>query len=384
MIYLDNAATTKVRQEVLDVMMPYLQESYGNPSSVYKLGRDSRIAIDKAREKVAEIIGSDANEVIFTSGGTESDNWAIKGVAKSYGKKGKHIISTNVEHHAVLHSLEALKKDGFEITYLPVDEQGRVTPQQLEDAIREDTILVTIMHANNEIGTIQPIKELAFIAHRRNVLFHTDAVQSVGHIPVNVEQLGVDMLSISGHKFGAPKGVGALYIKKGVKLFPFIDGGAQEWNRRAGTENVAGIVGLAHGLELAVSEMKHESQRLITLRDHIIDNLLKIPYTRLNGHATERVPNNVNISFEFIEGESMLLHLDMQGISASSGSACTSGSLDPSHVLLALGLPHEQAHGSLRLSLGKDTTEKDVAEVLEKIPPIIEKLRVMSPLKPKS
>ncbi|GHV18097.1 cysteine desulfurase NifS [Clostridia bacterium] len=382
MIYLDNAATTPLRPEVLEVMMPYLTEHYGNPSSIYKLGRDSRIAIDNAREKVANILGTDSQRIYFTSGGTESDNWAVKGVAHSNSKKGKHIITSEIEHHAILHACDTLEREGYEITRIPPDGFGIISPEKLKKAIRDDTILVTIMQANNEIGTIQPIAELAKIAHEKNAYFHTDAVQSLGHIPVNVDDLGVDLLSLSGHKFGGPKGVGVLYVRKGVRLAGYMDGGGQERNMRAGTENTAGIVGLAHALELATSEIESESARQITLRDKLINNILStIPYSRLNGSADKRVPNNVNISFEFIEGESLLLLLDMQGIAASSGSACTSGSLDPSHVLLSIGLPHEKAHGSLRLTLGRDTTEQDVDFVVEKLDPIVARLREMSPLK---
>jgi cysteine desulfurase len=363
-------------------MMPYLTNAYGNPSSIYKLGRDNRIAIDNAREKTAQILGCSPAEVYFTGGGTESDNWAIKGTALANAKRGKHIITTEIEHHAVLHSCEALARQGFEITYIKPDENGLIHPQALQEALRDDTILVTIMHANNEIGTIQPIAELAEIAHGRGAIFHTDAVQTAGHIPTDVNGLGVDLMSLSGHKFGGPKGVGALYIRKNVKIFPHQDGGAQERNKRAGTENVPGIVGLSRALELASEEMQNERERLRELRDTFIKRILdEIPDSQLNGDDEQRLPNNVNISFDYIEGEGMLLLLDMQGISASSGSACTSGSLDPSHVLLSIGLPHEKAHGSLRLTLGRETTAENIDFVVDKLVGIVARLRAMSPLK---
>ena len=377
MIYLDNAATTRLRGEVLDAMMPWMTENYGNPSSIYKMSREARIALDSARDSVAAALGaSSSSEIYFTSGGSESDNWALKGAKK----KGKHLITSQVEHHAILHTFGALEKDGYEVTYLPVDEFGMVNPKDLRAAIRPDTALISIMHANNEVGTIEPIKTLAAIAHDNNILFHCDAVQSVGHIPMNVQEMGADLLSISGHKFNGPKGVGVLYAKKGTRLEPFIDGGGQERGLRAGTENVAGIVGLSKALELAVSEQENEGKRLTELRDYAISAILKIPHTKLNGHPTDRLPNNINIGFEFIEGESLLLMLDSKSVCASSGSACTSGSLDPSHVLLAMGIPHEKAHGSLRLTLGIDTTKADLDYVIGELTPIVERLRAMSPL----
>ena len=380
-IYMDNAATTPLKREVLDAMMPYLTEEYGNASSIYATGRDARRALDEARQTVADALGAKANEIYFTSCGSEADNWAIQGVAYANKNRGRHIISSQIEHHAVLHTLQYLEKQGFEVTYLPVDEYGLVRPDDLRDAIRPDTILITIMFANNEIGTIEPIDELAQIAHEHKIVFHTDAVQAVGHVPLNVKELGVDLLSLSAHKLYGPKGVGALYIKNGVKLDNFLHGGAQERGRRAGTENVAGIVGLAKAIELATAEMNEKVARLTTLRDRLISGIqAQIPYCRLNGHPTKRLCNNVNFSFEFIEGESLLLMLDMKGVAASSGSACTSGSLDPSHVLLAIGLKHEIAHGSLRLSIGDFTTEEDIDYVLEVLGPIVQRLRDMSPL----
>lgn len=380
-IYMDNAATTPLKREVLDAMMPYLTEEYGNASSIYATGRDARRALDEARQTVADALGAKANEIYFTSCGSEADNWAIQGVAYANKNRGRHIISSQIEHHAVLHTLQYLEKQGFEVTYLPVDEYGLVRPDDLRDAIRPDTILITIMFANNEIGTIEPIDELAQIAHEHKIVFHTDAVQAVGHVPLNVKELGVDLLSLSAHKLYGPKGVGALYIKNGVKLDNFLHGGAQERGRRAGTENVAGIVGLAKAIELATAEMNENVARLTTLRDRLISGIqAQIPYCRLNGHPTKRLCNNVNFSFEFIEGESLLLMLDMKGVAASSGSACTSGSLDPSHVLLAIGLKHEIAHGSLRLSIGDFTTEEDIDYVLEVLGPIVQRLRDMSPL----
>lgn len=380
-IYLDHAATTPMRPEVLEAMLPFLQEQYGNPSSIYQIGREAQKALDGARDKVAGLIGASPREIIFTSGGSEADNLAIKGVAFALRDQGNHIITSAIEHHAVFHTCEYLKKHGFDITVLPVDSDGLVDPVAVDRAITPKTILVSIMHANNEIGTIQPIAEIGRILRERSVLFHTDAVQTVGHIPVNVEALGVDLLSLSAHKFYGPKGIGALYVRRGTKLDPLIHGGGQERNRRAGTENVAGIVGLATALELAVAEMDTCAQRQKELRDQLISGILaKIPYTRLNGHQEKRLPGNVNLCFEFIEGESLLLNLDMRGIAASSGSACTSGSLEPSHVLLALGLPHEIAHGSLRLTLGKDTSQADIDAVLDVLPGIVDKLRQMSPL----
>lgn len=379
--YFDNAATTKIRPEVVDTMMPFITENYGNPSSIYKISRGNKEAVEKAREQIAKAINAKTNEIYFTAGGSESDNWALKGIADSYSSKGKHIITSCIEHHAILHTCEYLETKGYEITYLPVDEYGKIRIEDLKNAIREDTILVSIMFANNEIGTIQPIAEIGALCKEKNIIFHTDAVQAVGHVPIDVEAMNINLLSMSGHKFYGPKGIGALYIGKGLKIGSYIHGGAQERKRRAGTENVPGIVGMGKALELAVNEMDEEIPRLTALRSKLIDGILNtIPHARLNGHSTDRLPGNINISFEFIEGESMLLLLDMQGIYASSGSACTSGSLDPSHVLLAIGLPHEKAHGSLRLSMGHFTTEADVDYVLEKLPPIVSRLRDMSPL----
>ena len=380
--YFDNAATTKVRPEVLEAMLPYFTENYGNPSSIYKISQKTKKAVETAREQVAKAINAPAaNEVYFTAGGSEGDNWALKGIADSYSSKGKHIITTAIEHHAILHTCEYLETKGYEVTYLPVDEYGRVTAQQVKAAIRPDTILVSVMFANNEIGTIEPIAEIGAVCREAGVLFHTDAVQAVAHVPVDVQAMNIDMLSMSGHKFYGPKGIGAMYIRKGIKIPSFIHGGAQERKRRAGTENVPGIVGIGKAIELAAAELDTEMPRLIALRTKLINGILdKVPYARLNGHPDDRLPGNVNISFEFIEGESILLLLDMNDICASSGSACTSGSLDPSHVLLAIGLPHEKAHGSLRLTMGHFTTEAEVDYVLEKLPPIIERLREMSPL----
>lgn len=378
LVYADNAATTRVRPEVLAKMIPYFTEEYGNPSSLYSIGVKSAMAIDQARNTIANILGCKATEVIFTSGGSESDNMAIRGIA---AKKGKgHIITTKIEHHAVLHTVQDLEKQGFEATYLDVDSEGLISLSDLENAIREDTILISIMFANNEIGTIQPIKEIGEIARAHKIPFHTDAVQAAGHIHINVEDMNIDMLSISAHKFGGPKGTGVLYVKRGLAPKTLITGGAQERGKRAGTENIAGIVGTAEALSLAVSEIDSETERLIKLRDRLIDGILKIPYTRLNGSKDKRLPSNVNISVEFIEGESLILMLDLHGVCASSGSACTTGSLDPSHVLLALGLTHEVAHGSLRLSLGHDNTEADVDYILEVLPKIVDRLRAMSPV----
>lgn len=380
-IYMDNAATTPLKREVLDAMMPYLTEEYGNASSIYATGRDAKRALDEARQTVADALGAKMNEIYFTSCGSEADNWAIQGVAYANKNRGRHIISSQIEHHAILHTLQYLEKQGFEVTYLPVDKYGLVRPDDLKDAIRPDTILITIMYANNEIGTIEPIDELAQIAHEHKIVFHTDAVQAVGHVPLNVKELDVDLLSLSAHKLYGPKGVGALYIKNGVKLDNFLHGGAQERGRRSGTENVAGIVGLAKAIELATAEINENVAHLTTLRDKLINGIqAQIPYCRLNGHPIKRLCNNVNFSFEFIEGESLLLMLDMKGVAASSGSACTSGSLDPSHVLLAIGLKHEIAHGSLRLSIGDFTTQEDIDYVLEVLGPIVQRLRDMSPL----
>ncbi len=380
-IYLDHAATTAVRKEVLDTMLPYFSENYGNPSSIYEIAREAKKAVDNARKQVATAIEADEKEIYFTAGGSESDNWAIKGIAESYKNKGKHIITSSIEHHAVLHTCQYLEKNGYEITYLPVDEYGKINLDDLEKAIRLDTILISIMFANNEIGTLEPIKQIGEIAKKHNIIFHTDAVQAVGHIKIDVKDMNIDMLSLSAHKLYGPKGIGALYVRKGIKLKSYIHGGAQERGLRAGTENVPGIIGLGKAIEIATSEMEQENKKLIELRDEIIDGILNtIPYTRLNGHRTDRLPGNVNISFEFVEGESILLLLDMNGIYASSGSACTSGSLDPSHVLLAIGLPHEKAHGSLRMTLGIENTEEDVRKLLEVLPGIIKRLRDMSPL----
>ncbi|HPT83559.1 MAG TPA: cysteine desulfurase NifS [Limnochordia bacterium] len=379
-IYMDHAATTPVRPEVLEAMLPYFNSEFGNPSSVYSWGRAARKALDNARDQVSALLGASPSEIVFTSGGSEGANLAIKGVAWADQNRGKHIITSAIEHHAVLDAVLWLEKQGFEVTILPVDEYGLVSPAQVEAALRPDTILVSIMHANNEVGTIQPISEIGAIVRRHGAKFHTDAVQTAGVLDLNVEALNVDLLSISAHKFYGPKGVGALYVRKGVRLSPLIHGGGQEKRRRAGTENVAGIVGLAKAFALAQEEREQENARLIKLRDRLISGLSRIPHTRVNGHLEQRLPNNVNVCFGFIEGESMLLNLDLRGIAASSGSACTSGSLDPSHVLLAMGLSHEIAHGSLRLTLGRENTEEDVEFVLQEIPGIVERLRAMSPL----
>ena len=381
-IYADNAATTAVSPAVLEAMLPYYTECYGNPSSLYALGTAAKKPLEEARAKVAKCLGAEPNEIYFTSCGSESDNWAIKGAAHKMLKKGKnHIITSKFEHHAVLHTCAALEKEGFEVTYLDVHENGIVVPEELEAAITDKTGLVTIMYANNEIGTIQPIPEIGEICKKHGVWFHTDAVQAVGNVPINVKEQNIDMLSLSGHKFHGPKGVGVLYIKKGIILPNLIDGGAQERGRRAGTENVAGIVGLGKAIELACSSIDETSARMTRLRDKLIAGIeARIPEVRLNGHRTERLPGNVNFSIKYIEGESILLMLDLNGIAASSGSACTSGSLDPSHVLLAIGLPHEIAHGSVRLTLGDDTTEEDVDYVLDVLPRIVARLREMSPL----
>jgi len=380
-IYVDHSATTPMRKEVLDSMLPYLQGGFGNPSSVYKEGRDAKKAINAAREQVANAIGAEIGEIFFTGSGSEADNWAIKGVAYALKEKGNHIITSSVEHHAVLHTLKALEKEGFEVTYLPVDEYGMVSAKDVEAAITNKTILITIMAANNEIGTIMPVKEIGAVAKKNNVLFHTDAVQAIGMMEIDVKEMNIDLLSLTAHKFYGPKGAGALYIRKGVKLKRFIEGGAQEANRRAGTENVAGIVGLGAAIELATKDIEGHTKKLRELRDEYIKLVLeKIPYTRLNGHPTIRMASNANISFDFIEGESLLLMLDMKGISASSGSACTSGSLDPSHVLLAIGLKHETAHGSLRVTFGDSNTMEDVHKIVDALVEIVEKLRAMSPL----
>lgn len=378
-IYLDNAATTPVDKKVLEAMLPYYSDVFGNPSSPYSYGQEAKKAIEEAREKVAKALGADADEIYFTSGGSESDNWALKGVAYALKNKGNHIITTEIEHHAVLHTCRYLEKEGFKVTYLPVDEYGLVKPEDLKKAITDKTILVSIMFANNEIGTIEPVDELVKIAHEKNVYFHTDAVQAVGNIPIDVKKLDVDLLSLSAHKIYGPKGVGALYIKNGVKIHSLIQGGTQEKNRRAGTENVPGIVGLGEAIELITKNLDSHINKLTFLRDKLINGILeKIPYTRLNGHPTKRLPGNVNVSFEFIDGESLILNLDMAGICASSGSACTSGSLEPSHVLLAIGLSKELARGSLRLTIGKDNTEEDIDKVLEALPQIVKRLRSIS------
>lgn len=380
-IYFDHAATTPVRKEVLDTMMPYFTNSFGNPSSVYEIARSNKQAVDAARDTVAKSIGAAPQEIFFTAGGTEADNWAIKGIVEAYADKGSHIITSAIEHHAVLHTCDYLEKKGLEVTYVPVDEHGRVNPQDIKNAIRDNTILITIMFANNEIGTIQPIQEIGAIAKAHGVLFHTDAVQAVGQVPIDVKSMHIDLLSLSSHKLYGPKGIGALYIRKGVKIKPILHGGAQERNRRAGTENVPGIVGLGKAMELALLEMDETNKRLISLRDRLIQGIQeKIEHVKLNGHPTERLPGSVNFTFEFIEGESLLLLLDMKGIFASSGSACTSGSLDPSHVLLAIGLPHEKAHGSLRITIGRENTQEDIDYLLEILPPIVQRLREMSPL----
>lgn len=378
-VYADNAATTRVRPEVLAKMIPYFTEHYGNPSSIYSVGRNSEVAVNNARKTVAECLNCKETEIIFTSGGSESDNMAIRGIAKKRGSG--HIITSAIEHHAVLHTIQDLEKQGFEATYLPVDKDGYISLADLKNAIREDTILISIMFANNEIGTIQPVKEIGAIAREHGIPFHTDAVQAAGHVHIDVEEMNIDMLSLSAHKFGGPKGTGVLYTRRGVNPKPLITGGGQERGKRAGTENIAGIIGTAAALKLACSEIDSESERLAKMRDRLIDTILeKIPYTRLNGGRTERLPSNVNISVEFIEGESLILMLDLKGICASSGSACTTGSLDPSHVLLALGLTHDVAHGSLRLSLGHDTTEADIDYILEVLPTVVERLRAMSPV----
>ena len=380
-IYMDNAATTAICPEALAAMLPCFGEHFGNASSIHGTGRDARKVLEDARRKVADILGAKPAEIYFTSGGSESDNWAIKGAAFANRKKGNHIITSQIEHHAVLHTCQWLEKQGFEVTYLPVDEYGRVNPADVEAAITDKTILISVMAANNEIGTIEPIAEIGKIANAHKVLFHCDAVQAVGAIPVNVDDWHVDMLSLSGHKFHGPKGVGALYIRTGSKVDQFMHGGAQERGRRATTENVAGIVGVAAALQKAVNNMEENGMRLIAMRDRLIKGILEtIPYSRLNGHPLQRLPGNVNVSIQYIEGEALLLRLDLAGIAGSSGSACTSGSLDPSHVLLAIGLPHEIAHGSLRLSLTDTNTEEEVDEVLRVLPEIVAKLRAMSPM----
>ena len=380
-VYADNAATTRVTEEVLSAMLPYFTENYGNPSSIYALGRESKKAVETVREKVAHAIGAETSEIYFTSGGSESDNWAIRGICKRLEAKGKkHIITSVFEHHAILHTCKEMEKRGFEVTYVPISDKGIVNPEDVKKAIREDTALVTIMYANNEIGTIQPISEIGAICKAAGVLFHTDAVQALGNVPIDVKAQNIDLLSISGHKIHAQKGTGALYVRKGVALPNLIFGGAQERNRRAGTENVPAIVGFGRAIELETADIAKKIAHITPMRNRLIDGILKLPKTRLNGDRDKRLCGNCNISIEGIEGESLLLMLDMKGICASSGSACTSGALDPSHVLLAMGLKHEVAHGSLRLSIGNDTTDEDIDYILEVIPQVVERLRFMSPL----
>ena len=380
-IYMDNAATTQVYPEVFDAMKPYFTEFYGNPSSIYSFAGNSKKAVEDARKTIADFLGARTEEIYFTGGGSESDNWALKATADAYANKGKHIITSKIEHHAILHNCEYLEKKGFEVTYLDVDENGFVNPADVEKAIRPDTILVSIMTANNEIGTIEPIAEIGKIAKDHGVLFHTDAVQAFGHIPMNVDEMNIDMLSASGHKINGPKGIGIMYIRKGVKIGSFVHGGAQERQRRAGTHNVPGIVGIGKAVELARDNMKERMEYETKLRDHLISRVMEeIPYAKLNGDKVKRLPNNVNVCFRFIEGESMLILLDQNGVCGSSGSACTSGSLDPSHVLLAIGLPHEIAHGSLRLTLSEKNTMEEVDFTVDKLKGIIERLRSMSPL----
>lgn len=380
-IYLDHAATTAARPEVVEAMLPYFTENFGNPSSVYTFSQKNKAVVSECREKIANSLNAKSNEIYFTAGGTESDNWALKATAEAYASKGNHIITTKIEHHAVLHTAKYLESRGFEVTYLDVDENGVVKLEQLKQAIRPETILISVMFANNEIGTIQPVKEIGEIAKKHGILFHTDAVQAYGQIPIDVDECHIDMLSASGHKLNGPKGIGFLYIRTGLKLRSFVHGGAQERSRRAGTENVTGIIGFAKAAEIAFQTMEERSKKECMMRDYLIDRILtEIPYARLNGHRTRRLPGNVNISFQFIEGESLLIMLDMAGICASSGSACTSGSLDPSHVLLAIGLPHEIAHGSLRMTIGDENTMEEMDYVIEQIKEIVTKLRAMSPL----
>lgn len=380
-IYLDNAATTKVKPEVLNAMLPYFSEEYGNPSAIYTFASHAREAVEKSRATIAEALHARKEEIYFTNGGTESDNWALKATAEAYASKGKHIITSVIEHHAILHTCEYLEKKGFEITYLPVDENGVISLEELEKAIRPDTILVSIMAANNEIGTIEPLKEIGAITRKHGVLFHTDAVQAFAHIPLDVEEMNIDMLSVSSHKIHGPKGTGFLYIRKGVKILSFIHGGAQERKRRAGTLNVPGIVGMAKAVELSMESLNENRKKVSELRDYLISRVeQEIPYTKVNGHRTDRLPNNANFCFRFIEGESLLILLDQNGIFGSSGSACTSGSLEPSHVLLAIGLPHEIAHGSLRLTLSEETTREEIDYTVDKLKEIVARLRKMSPL----
>src|SRR5690554_2277714 len=381
MIYMDHSATTPVKKEVLQEMLPYFSEYYGNPSSVYQLSSKSKLAIDKARDQVSKGLGAKKSEIYFTGGGSEADNWAIKGIAYRHRDKGNHIITTKIEHHAVLHTCEYLENQGFEVTYLDVDEYGMISLEDLEGAIRDNTILISIMFANNEIGTVQPVKEIGEIARRHKVLFHTDAVQAVGSIKIDVNEMNIDLLSMSAHKLYGPKGVGALYIRQGTRIDPLIAGGAQERNKRAGTENIAGIVGTGKAVELAYEHLEENNRKLISLRERLIKGINgKIPHVRLIGHPEKRLPGNVNFYFQFIEGDALLLSLDMVGVAGSSGSACTSGSLDPSHVLLSIGLPHEIAHGSLRLSLGLGNTEEEVDYVVDQLVGIVDRLRKMSPL----
>lgn len=381
LIYLDNAATTQVREEVLNEMLPFFRQTYSNPSAVYRFAGEAKKAVDCARTQAAGLIGANAEEIYFTGGGSESDNWAIKAAAEAYSSKGKHIITSKIEHHAILHTCEYLKGQGYEVTYLDVDEAGKISLEELKTAIRPDTVLISVMMANNEIGTIEPVAEIGKIAHENGVLFHTDAVQAYGHIPINVDDMNIDMLSASGHKCGGPKGVGMLYIRKGVKIGSLIHGGAQEQGRRAGTLNVPGIVGFGRASEIAGDTMEERTAKETRLRDHLIERgLSEIPYVRLNGHRTDRLPNNVNFCFRFIEGESLLISLDQSGVCASSGSACTSGSLDPSHVLLAIGLTHEIAHGSLRITLSEENTFEEIDFVADELKKIVERLRGMSPL----
>ena len=380
-IYLDNAATTKTCKEAVDAMLPYFTEYYGNPSTIYSLGQECKKAVTEAREIIAESLGAKANEIYFTAGGSESDNWALKATALAYANKGKHIITSKIEHHAILHTCEYLESQGYEVTYLDVDKDGIIDMEQLKSSIRPDTILISIMYANNEIGTIQPIKEIGELAHANGILFHTDAVQAYAHEKINVDECHIDMLSASGHKLNGPKGIGFLYIRKGVKIRSFVHGGAQERSRRAGTENVPGIVGLGAAVKRSFAILEEKAEKEKALRDHLIDRISKeISYCFLNGPPTQRLANNVNFGFEFIEGESMLIMLDMEGICASSGSACTSGSLDPSHVLLAIGLPHEKAHGSLRLTVSEENTMEEMDKVVDSLKKIVERMRSMSPL----
>lgn len=380
-LYLDNAATTKTAPEVLEAMLPYFTEKFGNPSSVYTFAAGNKEVVDVQRDRIAATLGAKSNEIYFTAGGSEADNWALKATADAYRDKGNHIITTKIEHHAILHTAQYLEKNGYEVTYLDVDEDGKVRLEDLKKAIRPETILISVMFVNNEIGTIEPIKEIGQIAHEHGILFHTDAVQAYGQLPINVDECHIDMLSASGHKLNGPKGIGFLYIRKGVKIRSFIHGGAQERKRRAGTENVPGIVGIGTAAKRAADTREERMASEVEVRDYLIDRVLKeIPYSRLNGHRTDRLPNNANFSFQFIEGESLLIMLDGKGICASSGSACTSGSLDPSHVLLAIGLPHEIAHGSLRLTINEEITKEDIDYVVENLKAIIERLRNMSPL----